>query len=254
MPEPNDPQGQIADMLNAVEGPSDPVEPSADPVPQPEPVEPAPAPEPEPQPEPVAQSLEDLVASLQTEIASLKAQLTPKPTPEEPPIAESDFQFEITQEQVDEALYDPGKLHALLTGLVDQMKKESQRIIQEVPRVVGATAARQAIIQQTVATFKATHPKLNEPQHADYLAWTTQQVEAENPAWTPQQVLDETATRMYRNLGIAQEAAKIQTQSQQEAGKPAFASRPGSSANRRAQGDTRTQLQKEIDEMLAAIN
>ena len=198
MSDPNETQSQIADMLSVVEGPSDPVEQPEDPTPveqpAPEPVDPTPEPETQPvaeqpEPEPV-----DEIAALKAQIEELKAQVQkpaeePAPDEPEPLIPESDLKFEVSQDDINEALYDPEKMFELVNKLVEHMSKQTEHVVQQVPKIVNATTARQAMLQQTVAQFRQEHPKLNAPEHRDYLAFTTQQVEAENPAWTPQQVL-----------------------------------------------------------------
>jgi hypothetical protein len=252
--------------------------PTPEPAPKPEPEpEPTPAPEPEPESEskpmsePESESEPEPESEPEDELTSLKKQnelllqrleelasgkpaasspVTTPPKEKEEPKEDDDIKFINEDTQLDDLLDDRNKLNKLLNVVYKRGLEASrgllptieEKILRGLPRTIMAQVQQQAYMQAAVDNLFKEYPALN-PVRKTVGAIATE-VAAEHADWPLDKVFTEAAERAHKVLGIKKEVIR------REEGKtknPAFID---ASSGRNKESDTRTSMQKEIDELL----
>ena len=119
--------------------------------------------------------------------------------------------------------------------------KES--ILKELPQTVTKLTTEQIETRKIVTDFYDENVELQSVK--PFVAQITNQVASEHPDWTLPQVLEETAQRSYKALGLKK---KVEEQTSKGNKKPAFVD---TTRNRRGDANTqKSKLEKELEELM----
>lgn len=204
-----------------------------------------------------ATKLREEINRLQGELNAIRMQ-TPQAAPPKEPAADrqpaapsatgdaveyvaTDF---LGAEDIDLVMTDKDRLNALLnkvakTVLEGAVNMASERTLRSIPRVVETASRQRAEIDGAVAKFYTDNPDLTPFKNAVAAAATG--VHSENPAWSLDQVFAEAAKRTRTALALRE--TKRSTP-------PALPPTSGKSSPRGGTQDTRTALEKELDDLL----
>lgn len=124
------------------------------------------------------------------------------------------------------------------------MQNTEERLLQKLPTTVSKLTAEQMEARKTVDSFYAEHQQLAEVK--PFMAKIVSTVASEHADWDLPKVLEESAERAYKALGLKKQATQSQGKSTSAA--PAFV---GQSSGRRASADTgKSKLEKELEELM----
>jgi hypothetical protein len=210
-----------------------------------------------------AVSPSDELLSLRAEIAEqqkMLARLIKKQeevTPKQ--AAEADLSSIITEEEADNLLTDP---HGTLTRLAERLYgKAREDIMKDIPQLVESGARRQTVLNEARAKFWEDNPQLQEaskkiPAVSRLITATANDLQAENPTWGVEQIFTETGNRVNKVLNLEKRAQAIEKEV--TSGKKR-SNQPGKPRGKRSAppskgGENRSGLQKEIDDMVKAID
>lgn len=131
--------------------------------------------------------------------------------------------------------------------------RASQNTLQTVPDVISKSFKRQMTLKQATDNFYAENSDLK--KHANYVGYIFSKKQAESPDKGINDLLKETETEVRKNLSLnkkAVEREKERLKDKQTKKQPSRPATPGSGrgANRTQGADTRTDQQKQIDDIL----
>lgn len=121
------------------------------------------------------------------------------------------------------------------------MHSTEERLLQKLPGTVSKLTAEQIQTRQLVDSFYEEHVELEAVK--PFVAKVVSLVASEHGDWSLTQVLDESAKRAYKALGLKKQAVE-------SAGKPAFA---GPARGKRGEVDPdagKTKLERELEELM----
>lgn len=169
-----------------------------------------------------------------------------------PDAAESEIPMLISEEEFEQAMSSRESLNNLLVKVVAHT---SEKLTRDIPQLTLKTLQRQQEISSAVNNFYRQNPELVE--HKEYVGYLLEQVRQELPKANIGEVFSETAKRAYKNLNISKQAVERENQRRSSNGAateelegPAFASKPKGGGKRSAPADTRSEQQKQIDELI----
>ena len=124
-------------------------------------------------------------------------------------------------------------------------ERTEERLLKKLPTTVSKLTTEQIETRQTVNDFYATHKQLATVK--PFVAQVVSTVASENAAWTLEQVLEESAKRAYKALGLKQQAVATEQNSSNK--KPAFA---GPAKGNRGEVNTaqKSKLERELEELM----
>ena len=175
------------------------------------------------------ETLESLKAKHEEALTRLRAELLAKKEKVEedvePPKAPSPIT--IDDDDAFEAIMESReKFNAFVQNLVTATREQ---VLQSIPTLVGQTVARQTTLKSTVDQFYKDNADLL--PHMKYVGYIANEVQSEHADWSVPQVLEEASKRSRTNLNLAERAAKIEKDQQdnkaKESRKPTFAKTPG---------------------------
>lgn len=206
---------------------------------------------------------DDVVERLRARVAELETgsymehtkqaeQEAPKQEQEEPPSKVIE-QF-ITDEEFDEIQTNPAKLNEVMLRVYQRAVADtSEHVMRQIPELVQVSSARQISMAEAVRGFYAENPDLR--KHAQYVGFIANQVKSKSPDLDVKSVLAETEKRVREHLSLSKQAEQQEEGRQKTANganKPAFVQR-GSGSHKGGNADTRTDFQKQADEMLKTL-
>lgn len=227
---------------------------------EPEVEEPVAEEKPEEEEKPVVEEITE-IQRLQEQIVELTKNLNKEEEPEEE-VEKVVSPFSFTDEELEDAMDSTGNLRELLTKMATQI---SEHTLQNIPAVVSATVSRQTAVRDILVKFWGDHPKLGESNETkEFVKYNIRQVEGEHPDWNYEKVLNESAIRAYKMMGIKLEAREREQERRDEitpvvpdepvSDVSTFAKKPGGkSALRRPVSDDRSSEQKSIAKMIADV-
>jgi hypothetical protein len=126
-------------------------------------------------------------------------------------------------------------------GKVKNVTKEA--ILKDLPQTVTKLTSEQMETRRIVTEFYDGNKELQTVK--PFVAQITNQVASEHPDWTLDKVLEETAVRSYKALGLKK---KVEDESARKQKKPAFVD---TTRNRRGNPDPqKSKLEKELEELM----
>lgn len=151
---------------------------------------------------------------------------------------------------VEEILDSREKLDQLLVAVYNQAVKDAavrsrETTLQSLPQIVMQQVAHQTHVRKATEEFYEEHPQLTVARKT--VGSLANEVAAEHPDWTLDKVLDETAKRSYKALGL-KKVAVTSRKGGSDKNKPALARPTG--ARKRTPADGRSGLQQEIDGLI----
>lgn len=259
---------EVDQIENPPETPPEPSEPEVDEIEEPV-EEPEEVPEPEPDPEPTVAEEEpskpavdeDEVTRMKREIQELRASLNEAmaPKPQEPPTeepvetpaapaaapAQQKLKY-FTVDDVDEIVGDTEKFNEMLTTVQDRM---FQSVVSNIIPIVRMSVQQSQGVAEAAKKFYRDNSDLAEFRPA--VAAKITEVHSENPQWTLQQIMDEAGKRTRAALKLGSPNPAQESQPTPAPKKKASGLPPGRNRGRRNQpADNRTDLERDIDEML----
>lgn len=153
-----------------------------------------------------------------------------------------DIQF-ITEEEFEEAIGSAASFNRILNRVFQSGREAA---IRDARRVASQTANREVSYANTVQRFYEENEDLT--PFRDYVAVVARKVQAENPDMDLQALLNETASRARKTLKMTERAEGIEERRKKTGGKGSFA--PAGGGRRRPAKDTRSEQQKQIDDLL----
>lgn len=165
---------------------------------------------------------------------------------------EDHFDVELTDDEYDSIMSDSKSLSKFLMRFGNQIRQQTtEDVLRKIPDVVSRTTSRQHELLRQRDKFFTDNPDVAE--FKGYAGHVANEIQSQNPKMSLQDVLSKTAEKVRKDLALNSQAVekeddrlKKQTKKQE---KPAFA--PGPKGSRPSTGDDRTELQKDLDDMLA---
>lgn len=178
----------------------------------------------------------------------------PVETQEEGPRDFDEVDF-VTEDEFEEVTEDPDSFNEFLQAFASSIKES---VLRDIPGIVEKTTQRQVTYQQAISDFWDEHPELEE--HQDFVQFTANKVEAENPDMSVPEMLDETARQAKEELAIKEEAEQRESQREEgEAGSQSTSQSRSPSTARKPRGsrggvggeDNRGEQQQQIDSLIS---
>jgi len=178
--------------------------------------------------------------------ALAEAKIAPKESVAETTVTTSGKKkFLKDDEELIEILDDREKFEEVLSRVhEDALVKAREEILSSIPKTVIAQVQQQVYLKKTVDDFMDEHSNLKPVRKT--VGLIANEVSAEHADWTLPQVLQETAVRAYKVLGIKQ---KIVENKGGGNSSPAFAT-GGDKGSRKVSGSNKSSLQRELDELI----
>lgn len=170
-----------------------------------------------------------------------KTPAAPEKPEEETPIEGSSFFGEWKFEDIIENEDSFKKFLGDFATKVRAVTKES--ILKDLPGTVTKLTAEQLETRRVVTNFYDTNKELQSVK--PFVAQITNQVASEHPEWNLEEILQETAERSYKALGLKK---KIEEESSGKSKKPAFVN-PGR-GRRGEETPQKSKLEKELEELM----
>lgn len=206
-------------------------------------------PEPEPEPEPTGES--ETISELKDEIRQLREMIAQQG--QEEPVDEAEpqetevevpegLQNFVSEEEFEEAQTSPEAFNAMLARFYQQVMQESLR---NIPRVVEKTTSRRVAYETAISNFWENNADLKD--YVEYVKYTANKVQSENPNMGLVDALNETANRVRTELNLQEKAKDREKKRQTDA--PSFNRKPRGPRG----GDNPPNLseqQKQINELI----
>lgn len=197
------------------------------------------------------------------ELSAQKPQLGEEPPEEEEPkgekkgeqptkaAVEDHFSVDLTDDEYDEIMSSKKKFAEFLMKFGGQIRQQSREdALRDIPSVVQKTTSRQQALLEKRRQFYEDNPDLK--QHKGYVGYAANQIYSDNPDLSADELFAKTAERVRKDLAlnkqaVEQENDRLETQTNKKK-QPAFTQ--GTKGSRSTPGDTRDELQKDLDAML----
>jgi hypothetical protein len=195
-------------------------------------------------------TLNQTIAELKSEIASLKAgkqevQPPESPKPEEPKIEDKDFVGEL---DLDEVSRDSKQLNSLLNKVYREgMIASNQAIIGKLPDLVKGQIQAINAMQEAGKNFYAENEDLK--AFPKVVTTVYDELAKANPKSTLGEVLKQTATEVRKRLNLPAPKPEEKKEEPKTGGKPPVLPSKGSSSGRPKDKPETNTLQSELDEM-----
>jgi len=148
--------------------------------------------------------------------------------------------FLTDEDDIDDILSERDKLEGLLQRVYERAREDAlPQEYKDLPSFLGEQVQRQMVLREGVREFFSVNPDLLAVRKT--VGALTNEVVAEHPEWNLSQVLTEAETRTRTLLGIKKPVVKTDGRN------PALG---GKGSSRKKTGDTRTSLQKELDDLM----
>lgn len=186
-------------------------------------------------------SLRETIANLTTQLAE-RADASATEDEKEATTQQINYKLdELTDEQFLDITTDKKKFTDFIN---DVLGKSQEKAIREAAQIATVSVGRQATLQSKVTDFYAKNGDL--APHKQYVSFVATKVQGEHSDWTIDQILDETNSRVRKDLAITQKAAEVNNNVKP---KVSFPTKP-SGATRTAVRNTETKQQKMINDIL----
>ena len=148
--------------------------------------------------------------------------------------------FLTDEDDIDDILSERDKLEGLLQRVYERAREDAlPQEYKDLPSFLGEQVQRQMVLREGIREFFSANSDLLAVRKT--VGALTNEVVAEHPEWNLSQVLTEAETRTRTLLGIKKPVVKTDGRN------PALG---GKGSSRKKTGDTRTSMQKELDDLM----
>ena len=148
--------------------------------------------------------------------------------------------FLTENDDIDDILSERDKLEGLLQRVYERAREDAlPQEYKDLPSFLGEQVQRQMVLREGIREFFSANSDLLAVRKT--VGALTNEVVAEHPEWNLSQVLTEAETRTRTLLGIKKPVVKTDGRN------PALG---GKGSSRKKTGDTRTSMQKELDDLM----
>jgi len=190
--------------------------------------------------------LEALMSGAGTKSTSTDAPTTKAPTTDAP-IEDIDFVGDIDMEDLTS---DPKVFNKVLNMVykkgVEQGRNLKEDVLLSIPNVIKHSVSQQTAMQRAAESFYERNPDLNTPDRKRIVGMKAEQIIAEHPEYTLDELFEETEKSVRELLNLKKSATTSDKKS-----KPSFGKKTKGKAKPKP-SEKLTELQKEIEEMIAA--